>query len=53
MTQAPVATVAALRETSVLFAAALGTLWLKEEFGALRAASTVLLLAGVLSMRLA
>jgi phosphonate utilization associated putative membrane protein len=53
MTQAPVATVAALRETSVLFAAALGALWLKEEFGLLRAAGTLLLLAGVLSMRLA
>lgn len=32
MTQAPVATVAALRETSVLFAALLGAWLLKERF---------------------
>jgi phosphonate utilization associated putative membrane protein len=53
MTQAPVATVAALRETSVLFAAALGMLWLKEGFGAMRAAGTVLVVAGVMALRLA
>lgn len=53
MTQAPVAVVAALRETSVLFAAALGALWLKEGFGALRAAGTVLVVAGVVALRLA
>lgn len=53
MTQAPVATVAALRETSVLFAAALGTLWLKEEFGLLRAAGTLVVVAGVMALRLA
>ncbi len=33
MTRAPVAAVAALRETSVLFAALIGSLWLKEGFG--------------------
>ena len=33
MTQAPVAVVAALREVSVLFAAAIGALVLKEGFG--------------------
>ena len=33
MTRAPVAAVAALRETSVLFAALIGALWLKEGFG--------------------
>lgn len=53
MTQAPVAMVAALRETSVLFAAALGALWLKEGFGPLRAAGTVLVVAGVMALRLA
>lgn len=53
MTQAPVAVVAALRETSVLFAAALGALWLKEGFGPLRAAGTVLVVAGVMALRLA
>ncbi|MFT3955884.1 MAG: EamA family transporter [Piscinibacter sp.] len=53
MTQAPVAMVAALRETSVLFAAALGALWLKEGFGPLRAAGTLLVVAGVMALRLA
>lgn len=53
MTQAPVAVVAALRETSVLFAAALGALWLKEGFGPLRAAGTLLVVAGVMALRLA
>ncbi len=33
MTRAPVAAVAALRETSVLFAALIGAVWLKEGFG--------------------
>ena len=33
MTRAPIAAVAALRETSVLFAALIGALWLKEGFG--------------------
>ena len=41
MTLAPVASVAALRETSVLFAAVLGTLLLKEKFGLQRAIGTV------------
>ena len=40
MTQAPVATVAALRETSVLFAALLGTWLLKEAFSLRRAVAT-------------
>jgi phosphonate utilization associated putative membrane protein len=53
MTQAPVAMVAALRETSVLFAAALGALWLKEGFGLQRAAGTLLVVAGVMALRLA
>ena len=53
MTRAPVASVAALRETSVLFAALLGALWLKEGFGALRIAGTLAVLAGVMALRLA
>lgn len=53
MTRAPVASVAALRETSVLFAALIGTLWLKEHFGAQRAAGTLLVVAGVVTLRLA
>ena len=38
MTRAPVAAVAALRETSVLFAAIIGTVLLKEGFGVARLA---------------
>ena len=41
MTRAPVAAVSALRETSVLFAAALSVLVLKEPFGLQRAAGTL------------
>jgi phosphonate utilization associated putative membrane protein len=52
MTKAPVASVAALRETSVLFAAVLGTLLLKERFGLQRAAGTVVVVAGVMALRL-
>jgi drug/metabolite transporter (DMT)-like permease len=52
MTRAPVATVAALRETSVLFAALLGTWLLKERFNARRAVGTATILAGVLALRL-
>lgn len=51
MTRAPVAVVAALRETSVLFAAALAALWLREGFGLLRALGTVLVVAGVVALR--
>lgn len=53
MTRAPVATVAALRETSVLFAALIGALWLKERFGAQRAAGTALIVGGVAALRFA
>lgn len=52
MTRAPVASVAALREVSVLFAAAIATLWLKERFGAQRAVGTLLILLGVAALRL-
>jgi phosphonate utilization associated putative membrane protein len=52
MTRAPVAAVAALRETSVLFAAVLGTVLLKERFGWQRAIGTVALAAGVVALRL-
>jgi phosphonate utilization associated putative membrane protein len=52
MTRAPVATVAALRETSVLFAALIGALLLKEGFGVQRAAGTVLIVIGVMTLRL-
>ena len=52
MTRAPVASVAALRETSVLFAAVLGTLLLKEAFGLQRAIGTAVIVAGVMALRL-
>lgn len=52
MTRAPVASVAALRETSVLFAAVLGTVMLKERFGLQRALGTVIIVAGVMALRL-
>ena len=51
MTRAPVASVAALRETSVLFAALLGTVLLKERFGWQRATGTGVIVAGVMALR--
>ncbi len=51
MTHAPVASVAALRETSVLFAAVLGTFMLKEKFGLQRMLGTVVVVAGVVALR--
>jgi phosphonate utilization associated putative membrane protein len=52
MTRAPVASVAALRETSVLFAALLGTWLLKEKFGLQRALGTGVVVLGVMALRL-
>jgi phosphonate utilization associated putative membrane protein len=52
MTKAPVASVAALRETSVLFAAVLGTWLLKERFGLQRALGTLVVVGGVMALRL-
>jgi drug/metabolite transporter (DMT)-like permease len=52
MTQAPIAMVAALRETSVLFAAALGVLVLREPLKLSRIIAAVLVLAGMLLLRL-
>jgi drug/metabolite transporter (DMT)-like permease len=51
MTVAPIALVAALRETSVLFAALLSTLLLREPWPAPRIAATLMVLAGVLLLR--
>jgi phosphonate utilization associated putative membrane protein len=51
MTRAPVASVAALRETSVLFAAVLGTVLLKERFGLQRAIGTGVIVGGVMALR--
>jgi len=52
MTRAPVASVAALRETSVLFATVLGTVMLKEAFGWQRALGAVVIVGGVMALRL-
>lgn len=53
MTRAPIASVAALRETSVLFAAIIGTVLLKEAFGLQRAIGTCVIVAGVMALRFA
>lgn len=52
MTRAPVAAVAALRETSVVFAALIGALWLKEGFGLPRIAGAASVVAGVAALKL-
>ena len=52
MTHAPIAAVAALRETSVLFAALMGSLWLKEGFGWRRAAGAASVVAGIAALKL-
>ena len=48
MSVGALATVAALRETSVIFAALIGTLILKEPFGRTRVTASVLVAAGVI-----
>ena len=52
MTRAPVAAVAALRETSVLFAALIGAVWLKEGFGPMRLAGAASVVVGVAALKL-
>ena len=52
MTRAPVAAVAALRETSVLFAALIGAVFLKERLGLRRFAGAVSVVAGVAALKL-
>lgn len=51
-TQAPIAVVSALRETSVVFALILGSVALKEQLNWLKVASTFLTLSGVVVLRL-
>ena len=51
MTRAPVASVAALRETSVLFAAMIGVLVLNERFRLQRALGTGAIVAGVMALK--
>ena len=52
MTRAPVAAISALRETSVLFAAIIGTVLLKEGFGFARLVGAVSVVAGVAALKL-
>ncbi len=52
MTVAPIALVAALRETSVLFAAAIAVVILKEPFGPIRATAAALMVSGIILIRL-
>lgn len=52
MTVAPMAMVAALRETSVFFAALIGAWFLKEVWTRQRIAGTVTIMAGVVALRL-
>jgi drug/metabolite transporter (DMT)-like permease len=52
MTRAPVAAVAALRETSVVFAALMGTLLLKEPLGAWRIGGALAVAAGTVVIKL-
>jgi drug/metabolite transporter (DMT)-like permease len=51
MTQAPIAMVAALRETSVIFGTILGAVLLREKFGAPRYAAALLVCAGAAVLR--
>jgi drug/metabolite transporter (DMT)-like permease len=51
MTRAPIATVAALRETSVLFAALLAVVFLKEPLRASRIVATIIITMGLVCIR--
>jgi drug/metabolite transporter (DMT)-like permease len=52
MTAAPIAVVAALRETSVLFGAAIAVLVLKEPLRAMRVVAACLIVCGLILIRL-
>ena len=51
MTLTPIAIVATLRETSVLFGAAIAVVWLKEPLRAVRIAAALLIVAGLVLIR--
>jgi uncharacterized membrane protein len=53
MTVAPIALVAALRETSVLFGALIAVVFLKEPLRAARIVAVLMIAAGLVLMRLA
>jgi drug/metabolite transporter (DMT)-like permease len=46
--RAPLAEVAAVRETSVVFAALIGMIFLRERFGARRVAASLLIAVGII-----
>jgi drug/metabolite transporter (DMT)-like permease len=52
MTVAPIAIVAALRETSVLFGAAIAVVFLKEPLRASRVGAALMIVAGLMLIRL-
>ncbi|MDJ1016896.1 MAG: DMT family transporter [Paracoccaceae bacterium] len=52
-TQAPIALVAALRETSIIFALLIGVVFLKEPLNLLKVASTMLTICGAVLLRAA
>jgi len=52
MTVAPIAIIAALRETSVLFGAVIAVVFLKEPLRALRIAAALMIVAGLAAIRL-
>lgn len=52
MTQAPIAMVAALRETGILFGMVISALVLRERFGAGRIAAAMVILAGVVLLKI-
>lgn len=52
MTLAPIAIVASLRETSVLFGAGIAVVWLKEPLRALRIGAALLIVGGLVLIRL-
>ncbi len=52
MTHAPIAAVAALRETSVIFAALIGSVLLKEQMGRSRIAGAIVVACGIAVLRL-
>jgi len=51
MTRAPLALVAALRETSVLFATVFAAVFLRERFGAARYVAAGLVTVGAIAMK--
>ncbi|MEO9341195.1 EamA family transporter [Mesorhizobium sp. SB112] len=52
MTKAPIASVAALRETSILFAMMISLIWLRERLTAWRCCAALFIVGGVIALRL-